>query len=150
MKCGVQHTVPSPAGNKDIVQLFGGYNWRDHTICWTAATKRNGENWIAWLEQLMLVAYPTQTVYLVMDNASFHRSNAVQAAIALFEHRLVVFRLPPYSPELNPIERYWRHLKQHVTGNTLRPSRAELESALIRELDRQNDLTRTDRFTSLD
>lgn len=65
----------------------------------------------AWFETRLLPALPTNT-FVVMDNASFHRKSkllplAAQAGISL------IF-LPPYSPNLNPIERFWAWLKRYL------------------------------------
>ncbi len=49
---------------------------------------------------------------IVLDNYAVHRSAAVKAALVDFERVGVhFFYLPPYSPELNRIERLWRHVK---------------------------------------
>ena len=50
---------------------------------------------------------------IVMDNASFHRK-AKLYEIAKKHNRKLVF-LPPYSPELNHIERFWHWLKRKVS-----------------------------------
>ena len=60
-----------------------------------------------------------QKVVLVLDNASYHRSYASLAALALFEERLRVIWLPKYCPFLNPIERFWLHLKTLAAANHL-------------------------------
>jgi transposase len=49
---------------------------------------------------------------IVMDNASFHRK-AVLIALAAEAGCRVIF-LPPYSPDLNPIEKYWACLKKKI------------------------------------
>lgn len=52
-----------------------------------------------------------KTVHLVLDNASWHKS------VSLDWHHLKPVYLPPYSPDFNPIERLWQHLKgQHLAG----------------------------------
>lgn len=49
---------------------------------------------------------------IVLDNYAVHRSAAVKAALVDLERVGVhFFYLPPYSPELNRIERLWRHVK---------------------------------------
>jgi len=138
-KRGVQTRIPASAGTDCTLHLFGGYNVADDRIAWTLAARRNSEGFIAWLEQLLLVDYPTQTLCVVLDNASFHRSAAVQAAAALFAPRLQLLYLPAYSPQLNPIERYWQHLKRQVQGNRLCADQAELTQRLKQQLAFQND-----------
>lgn len=47
-----------------------------------------------------------------MDNASFHKSSKVKNLIESVGAKLVY--LPPYSPDLNPIEHVWANLKQLI------------------------------------
>ena len=49
---------------------------------------------------------------VVMDNLSAHKAEAVRAAIEAVGARLEY--LPPYSPDLNPIELAWSKLKSHL------------------------------------
>ncbi|WP_445305641.1 transposase [Microcoleus sp. herbarium2] len=44
-----------------------------------------------------------------MDNGKFHQSSSVKIP----DNILLIFQ-PPYSPELNPIERIWSHIKQEL------------------------------------
>ena len=55
-------------------------------------------------------------VVVVLDRAMIHRSKAVQAFVQEHE-RLSLVYLPPYAPELNPIELIWADLKRNVVGN---------------------------------
>ena len=75
-----------------------------------------------------------------MDNASYHHSAKVQAFLSLVEHRLQVFWLPQYCPELNVIERFWLHLKQTVAANKLYRSIADLRQQVLHLFIKQNDL----------
>jgi transposase len=49
---------------------------------------------------------------IVMDNASFHKSKRTKELIEKAGCKLVY--LPPYSPDLNPIERFWSWLKGKI------------------------------------
>ena len=55
-------------------------------------------------------------VYLILDNLSVHKANAVQKYVASLNGRLKLFFLPGYSPELNPDEWVWkvRHEREEV------------------------------------
>ena len=57
-----------------------------------------------WFEHILLPELPRKTV-IVMDNASFHRKNALCQIAESFDCSLLF--LPPYSPDLNPIEHFW-------------------------------------------
>ena len=50
---------------------------------------------------------------VVMDNASFHKSPIIKELIENAGYRLVY--LPPYYPDLNPIEKFWDNLKRLIT-----------------------------------
>ncbi len=56
-------------------------------------------------------------VFLIIDSHPVHKSAAVSKFVASTENRLQLFHLPPYSPELNPDEQVWNHLKNHGVGN---------------------------------
>ena len=70
----------------------------------------NTELFISWIKQLAKELVPGQTV--VMDNASFHKSPKVRKIIESVGCKLVY--LPPYSPDLNPIEKFWANMKDWI------------------------------------
>lgn len=65
----------------------------------------------SWFVECLIPALP-QDVVIVMDNASFHRKKQLYEIAERFGRTLVF--LPPYSPELNPIEHFWYWLKRKV------------------------------------
>ena len=68
----------------------------------------NSDVFYAWVTQDLLPILPSKSV-IVMDNASFHKRLDIQKVIAQANHTLLF--LPPYSPELNPIEHKWAQAK---------------------------------------
>ena len=65
----------------------------------------------AWFEK-HLMPLLKQGMVVVMDNASFHRKNRLNNIAKKHEVRIIF--LPPYSPELNPIEHFWNWLKKKI------------------------------------
>ncbi len=61
-------------------------------------------------EALCPILRPGQII--VMDNVSFHKSQKISDLIEAQQCKLIY--LPPYSPELNPIEKYWSVLKRYI------------------------------------
>jgi transposase len=56
-----------------------------------------------------------QTTVVILDNASCHTSGSFKASAKRWAERgLLVYNLPPYSPELNAIERLWKKLKYQL------------------------------------
>lgn len=63
---------------------------------------------MAWVQQDLLPKLPAESV-LVMDNATFHKNKSMQEKIKAAGH--ILEYLPPYSPDLNPIEHKWAQAK---------------------------------------
>jgi len=49
---------------------------------------------------------------VILDNASFHKSKTTLEIVA--QAGCEVLFLPPYSPDLNPIEKFWANFKKRV------------------------------------
>lgn len=62
----------------------------------------------SWVTTQLLPALPPHAV-IVLDNASFHKRQDIQNIIRKAGHTLEY--LPPYSPDLNPIEHKWAQVK---------------------------------------
>ena len=74
----------------------------------------NGDVFEAFVEQVLVPELRSGDV-VIMDNLSSHKRLRVRELIEASGARLVF--LPPYSPELNPIERLWAFLKSHYLSN---------------------------------
>ena len=68
-------------------------------------------------------------VVLLIDNAPCHRGRPIDEALAENPH-LKFKRLPAYSPQLNPIERFWKKLRRRATHNRLFDTLADLKQSL--------------------
>lgn len=139
MKIGQQKRIPAThPGEKQKRHLFGGYNWLKDTMTWTVAKTKNSSTFIDFLEELLVKNYPTGRVILVLDNASYHKSASAWAALSLFEHRVMFVWLPPYCSDLNPIERFWRHLKELACANKLQDNIETVVKSAEKILSKQN------------
>jgi transposase len=108
----------APAGEP----CFGTHDWHSKTRTnvigallgknlLTAAlfeTSINSDVFYGWLTQDLLPKIPKNSV-LVLDNATFHKRKDIQQEIQ--NAGLSLEFLPPYSPDLNPIEHKWAHYK---------------------------------------
>jgi transposase len=77
-------------------------------------------------------AYPQgehKEVVLLIDNAPWHRGGPIDEALAENPH-LKFKRLPAYSPQLNPIERFWKKLRRRASHNRLFDTLADLKRSI--------------------
>lgn len=146
MKRGQQKIIPAFSGKRQYLHVIGAYNWQSDQVETLLVERKNSDSFIVFLEHLLLNTYKDQPVVLVMDNASYHHSAHVRAFLSLLEHRVHVIWLPPYCPELNMIERFWKHLKSWVCANRLYPGLEQLQRAVMRALQEQNDPLSSDRM----
>jgi hypothetical protein len=65
-----------------------------------------------FLRMLAAEVKPGEHVVLVMDRAGWHKSKALRLPPCV-----TVLLLPPYSPELNPVENLWHYLRSHHLSN---------------------------------
>lgn len=100
---------------RERLNLNGALNLSNHSAVVLEEKTVNSKATIHLLKRLSKV-HPTGKIYLILDNASHHHSKVV--TLWLKKHRRIktVF-LPPYSPNLNLIERLWRFFHMKVTNN---------------------------------
>lgn len=67
-----------------------------------------------------------QPTLLIMDGAAWHKADCITQKYK----NIIVVHQPPYSPELNPVENFWKHLRQNYLKNHYWQSMDELEDAL--------------------
>lgn len=86
---------------------------------------------VAFVETLAGQADPACPTLLLMDQASIHTSAEVGQHRERWKAQgLVIAYLPPYSPELNPMEGQWRKLKYHDLSHRHHASKADLRRAV--------------------
>jgi transposase len=67
-----------------------------------------------WVEEFLIKELkPGQVV--IMDNASFHKSKKTKELIKAVGCKIIF--LPPYSPDYNPIEKFWANMKRWIKNN---------------------------------
>ncbi|WP_424949513.1 IS630 family transposase [Deinococcus sp.] len=90
-----------------------------------------GPDVVAFLDALVQQADPACPSVLVLDRASIHTCKAVQEKRDVWREKgLIVVHLPPYSPELNPMEGQWRKLKYHALKTRHVEHKADLRRAV--------------------
>lgn len=126
---GNQIRVPTP-GNNATQALFGALNINTGQWTYLARDRMRKEDFIAFLEHLLLV-YDKGPIILIVDNYSSHTAGAVKAWLAEYD-RLQLHYLPTYCSHLNPVESIWLRLKNDVAANRLHGSMKSLMEGVDR------------------
>lgn len=93
------------------------------------AERFSGATFLEFLQHL--VGCFRRKIFLVIDNGPCHNLDAAgKEWLAVNRHRIELFRLPPYSPELNPIEGVWKTTKRTTTHNRFFRTTTDRDAAL--------------------
>jgi len=90
----------------------------------------NAQATIRLLEDLE-AAQPEGKIHIIADNARYYRSKLVQAYLATEGCRIQIHFLPPYSPNLNLIERLWGFFKRKVVYGTYYETFVKFKNATL-------------------
>ncbi|MGB5599203.1 MAG: transposase, partial [Thiothrix litoralis] len=90
----------------------------------------NAQAAIRLLEDLE-AAQPAGKIHIIADNARYYRSKLVQAHLATKGCRIQIHFLPPYSPNLNLIERLWGFFKREVIYGTYYDTFVKFKNATL-------------------
>ena len=129
-RIGEQVRIPTPGQNAKRA-IFGACDLRTGRWFYQLTQHKRSVEFIAFLT-ILLTAYPTGIVYVMVDNATIHSSRLVLAWLQAHP-RLHLVYLPTYSGHhLNPVEKVWWALKDDIAANRCFKSLAELDTAIRR------------------
>jgi len=87
---------------------------------------------IKFLKRLMVGA--KRKTFLIVDNGSAHKSKKTKIFLESQKKKIELLYLPPYSPELNPDELIWNHLKTHTTGRSTISDKQDFKKKVARSM----------------
>lgn len=115
IKKGVRKELPANTG-RNRLNLSGAVDVISHKLIIQEDRTLNAESTIRFFRKIE-EAYPgKRKVHVFCDNASYYRNAAVTEYLR--HSKVELHFLPPYSPNLNPIERLWKWMKERVIYNT--------------------------------
>ena len=94
----------------------------------------NSEKFISFLKRL--IHNSSKPIFLILDNHSVHKSKKVKDFLKSQNGEIRLYFLPGYSPELNPDEWVWNHLKNHSIGRSKISGAENLRKKVIKFLKR--------------
>jgi transposase len=96
---------------RQFTYVYGAVNPLDGQFDWMLAEKMNTETFSAFLLQVSS-ANPDDFLVMIVDGASSHVSKDLK-----IPENIQLHRLPPYSPELNPVEHLWDDIREKSFPN---------------------------------
>ena len=112
---GQTHIADASLGRKRL-NVLGALQYGEESRLWYESFSGSvrAETVIGFVDRLAERTDPSRLSIVVLDNASVHHAIPQEKRDQwLLEHRLILYFLPPYSPELNLIEIVWKHAKYH-------------------------------------
>ncbi|MCB1068415.1 MAG: IS630 family transposase [Simkania sp.] len=128
IKKGVRKEIPANTGRARL-NLSGAVDVTSHNILIQEDKTLNAESTIQFFQNIEK-AYPgKEKIHVFCDNAPYYRNKKVKKYLEF--SKIVLHFLPPYSPNLNPIERLWKWMKERVIYNTYYEHFEEFKGAIM-------------------
>ena len=129
-KIGKRYYEAHPGHYTKRISMIGGLCSRKFQAPFMFEGHCNTATFEVYIEQV-LVPTLTAGMTVVIDNASFHKSLKIRELIENAGCQLIF--LPPYSPDLNPIEHYWHKIKTMIRKK-MRDTKVMLSEAMASTL----------------
>lgn len=116
-------------GSRTRINVTGSINLETMELHTKAYETINGATTIDFLKSLE-IAYPKALkIHVILDQSGYHRC----ADVVNFskKSRIELHFLPPYSPNLNPIERVWKVMNEYVRNNRFFHSAKEFRTSIL-------------------
>lgn len=121
-------------GSRTRLNLIGALNLNDiaHTV--VRKYERINSETICEFFDTLRQTYPIEKkLRIILDGAGYHRSQVVKDKAS--ELNIELHYLPPYSPNLNPIERLWKVMNEHARNNKYFASAKEFREKIMEFFD---------------
>lgn len=114
--------------NKKLI-TFGALTSK-HKFYYDFYIGQNSFTFKMFLKNLFKKLSKKKKYLLILDNAGFHKTQCIKNLLNEYSPRINVEYIPPYSPELNPIETCWKVTKNNVTKSQYFENIEKMQNAL--------------------
>ena len=127
-----QEKIIETNSGRSRVNLNGAYNATDGDIITLSSDSVNSDSTLALFDLMLETNSMTKGIlYCISDNARYYKSYVIQDALKTEKYkRIKMIFIPPYSPNLNPIERVWKFFKKEVLENRFYKTFKEFQKAI--------------------
>ena len=132
----VKDPVVIHAPTRKSIACFGAVSLRTGKFVRALCPKFNAETFAAFLKTLLRHRTRGTRIAVVLDNAAYHHAKLLAPWLRKHRQVLTPIFLPPYSPQLAPIERVWKLARRLATHNRYFATLDELVAAVLPCFDR--------------
>jgi transposase len=121
------------APTRKSVAVLGAVRHDDGRLVVLRESAFNADTFLSFLRSLLRHRRRERKVVVVLDNARWHHARALQPWLHRHRKSLMLLFLPPYSPDLNPMERVWKLTRRQCTHNHYFPDLSNLMLAVTKQ-----------------
>lgn len=125
---GKPHLIPTNTGRQRY-NILGAYCTQTHEYVFILTEDNINQDKVIELLELLRAKHPGDgKIYLILDNASYNRARRVRAQAE--KSQIIIEYQPPYSPNLNLIERLWKFMRRKFFKDKYRSTFARFKKQL--------------------
>lgn len=113
----VRDPVLMHAPTRKSVACFGAVSLSTGRFVWQICPVFNAETFMSFLRRLLRHRPHGKRIVAVLDNARYHHAILLKPLLQKYRRHLTLLFLPPYSPQLAPIERVWKLTRRLALHN---------------------------------
>jgi transposase len=132
----VKDPVLMHASTRKSVACFGAVSLRTGKFIRGMANVFNAQTFQDFLKKLLRHRSRGTRMVIVLDNAKYHHAILLAPYLRVYRRVLSLLFLPPYSPQLAPIERVWKLARRLATHNRYFATLSEVLEAVNKCFDR--------------
>jgi len=118
------------ASTRKSIACFGAVSLTSGKFIYLISPKFDATTFEVFLKKLLRHRSRHKKMVIILDNARYHHAKLLKPLLERHQHHLELLFLPPYSPQLAPIERVWKLVRRLATHNRYFASLDELRIAV--------------------
>ena len=127
IKKGKEKQIKTTA-SRTRINITGAINIKSRKVITETYETINSVNLIKFLKKVLLHYPKSKKINIIADGAGYHKSREIEEFTK--DKSIEIHILPPYSPNLNPIERLWKIMNEYVRNNKYYKTAKEFRSAI--------------------
>lgn len=138
---GRQRKIPT-YGKHWGTKIIGALDYESGEVFCVQKLQYTAVEFLWFLERLVWY-YANQRLVLILDNAKIHHATLLKPFLEEHSETISLEFLPPYCPDLNPIEGLWKWMKQSVINNVFFSNVSQIRVAVakfLRRIDQERDV----------